>query len=252
MQNFELERIINDQLQINRYRDYAPNGLQVQGRREIQKIVTGVTACQLLLDKAVALQADAVLVHHGYFWKNEPITITGIKYQRIKTLLSHDINLFGYHLPLDGHPQLGNNIQLAKLLNITVDKREDDTDLLFKGSLSEPVTALEFKQQLEQRLHHDQRSVLFCGDNAPSVINRIAWCSGGGQDFLENAAEQGFDAFFTGEVSERTIHIAREYGINFYAAGHHATERYGIKMLGEWLATQYNLEVIFVDIDNPA
>ncbi|OCG01027.1 Nif3-like dinuclear metal center hexameric protein [Gilliamella sp. wkB112] len=252
MQNFELERIINDQLQINRYRDYAPNGLQVQGRREIKKIVTGVTACQRLLDEAVSLQADAVLVHHGYFWKNEPITITGIKYQRIKTLLSHDINLFGYHLPLDGHPQLGNNIQLANLLNITVDKREDDTDLLFKGSLNEPITALQFKQQLEQQLHKGKRSVLFCGDNAPSVINRIAWCSGGGQDFLEHAAEQGFDAFFTGEVSERTIHIAREYGINFYAAGHHATERYGIKMLGEWLATHYNFEVIFVDIDNPA
>lgn len=252
MQNIELEQIINNELQIIRYRDYAPNGLQIQGRSEIKKIVTGVTACQLLLDQAVALQADAILVHHGYFWKNEPQTITGIKYQRIKTLLQHDINLLGYHLPLDGHPVLGNNVQLANLLNITVDKREDDTDLLFKGTLKQPITALQFKQQLEQQLHNGERPVLFCGDNAPTVIKRIAWCSGGGQDFLESAAEQGFDAFFTGEVSERTIHIAREYGINFYAAGHHATERYGIKKLGEWLATQYMLDVIFIDIDNPA
>lgn len=251
MQNIELEQIINNELQITRYRDYAPNGLQVQGRRELKKIVTGVTACQLLLDKAVELQADAVLVHHGYFWKNEPQTITGIKYHRIKTILSHDINLYGYHLPLDGHPVFGNNAQLANLLNIRVDNRDDITDLLFKGTLAEPMTAMQFKHTLEKVLHQGKRSVLFSGDNAPEVINRIAWCSGGGQDFIENAAEQGFDAFFTGEVSERTIHIAREYGINFYAAGHHATERYGIKKLGEWLSTQYGLENIFVDIDNP-
>ncbi|OCG21561.1 Nif3-like dinuclear metal center hexameric protein [Gilliamella sp. wkB108] len=252
MRNIELEQIINDELQITRYHDYAPNGLQVQGRQEIKRIVTGVTACQLLLDKAVELQADAVLVHHGYFWKNEPQTITGIKYHRIKTLLSHDINLLSYHLPLDGHPVLGNNIQLANLFNISVDKREDITDLLFKGTLTEPLTALQFKQKLEKLLHNQQRKVLFSGDNAPEVIKRIAWCSGGGQDFLESAAELGFDAFFTGEVSERTIHIAREYGINFYAAGHHATERYGIEKLGEWLSLQYDLEIIFVDIDNPA
>ncbi|WP_294954171.1 Nif3-like dinuclear metal center hexameric protein [uncultured Gilliamella sp.] len=252
MHNFELQHIIDTELQVLRYRDYAPNGLQVQGRSEIKKIVTGVTACQRLLDKAVELQADAVLVHHGYFWKSEPQTVTGIKYQRLKTLLSNDINLFGYHLPLDGHPILGNNAQLAQLLNIEMDKREDITDLLFKGRLSEAMTALEFKNLLEKILHNNQSSVLFCGDNAPEVIQRVAWCSGGGQDFIETAALQGFDAFFTGEVSERTIHIAREYGINFYACGHHATERYGIKMLGEWLARNYNLENIFIDIDNPA
>ncbi|OCG15544.1 Nif3-like dinuclear metal center hexameric protein [Gilliamella sp. wkB292] len=252
MHNYELQQIINTELQVLRYRDYAPNGLQVQGRSEIKKIVTGVTACQDLLDKAVELQADAVLVHHGYFWKSEPQTITGIKYKRLKTLLSHDINLFGYHLPLDGHPTLGNNILLANMLNISVEPRTDITDLLFKGTLTEPLTALEFKHKLEKVLHNSQRSILFCGDNAPKVIKRVAWCSGGGQDFIEAAAQQGYDAFFTGEVSERTIHIAREYGINFYAAGHHATERYGIKKLGEWLAKEYSLEVIFIDIDNPA
>jgi dinuclear metal center YbgI/SA1388 family protein len=252
VQNIELQHIIDNKLQVSRFRDYAPNGLQVQGRCEIKRIVTGVTACQLLLDKAVELQADAVLVHHGYFWKNEPQTITGIKYQRIKTLLLNDINLFGYHLPLDAHDVLGNNIQLAELLNIEVDKREDMTNLLFKGTLKKTLSALEFKEKLEQLLHNKQRSVLFCGDNAPQIIKRVAWCSGGGQDFIESAAEQEVDAFFTGEVSERTIHIAREYGINFYAAGHHATERYGIKKLGEWLSIHYDLEVIFIDIDNPA
>ncbi|WP_085248119.1 Nif3-like dinuclear metal center hexameric protein [Gilliamella mensalis] len=252
MHNFELEQIINNELQITRYRDYAPNGLQVQGRMQVNKIVTGVTACQLLLDKAVELQADAVVVHHGYFWKSEAQTITGIKYQRLKTLLTNDINLYGYHLPLDGHPVFGNNIELANLLGISVDKRNDITDLLFTGTLRSPLTALQFKLQLEQALHNNKRQVLFCGDNAPEMINRIAWCSGGGQDYIEQAAQMGVEAFFTGEVSERTIHIAREYGINFYAAGHHATERYGIKKLGEWLASCYGVEIIFIDIDNPA
>lgn len=252
MHQLELQQIINNELQVTRYRDYAPNGIQVQGRPEIKKIVTGVTACQLLLDKAVEHNADAVLVHHGYFWKNEPETITGIKYHRLKTLLSHDINLYSYHLPLDGHPLLGNNVLLGQMFDITIDTRDDITDLLFKGTFKNPITALEFKQQLELKLHNGRSSVLFCGDNAPALIKRVAWCSGGGQDFIESAAQQGVDAFFTGEVSERTIHIAREYGINFYAAGHHATERYGIKKLGEWLASHNDLEIIFVDIDNPA
>lgn len=249
MKNFELEQIINDLLQTSLYRDFAPTGIQVQGKTEIKKIITGVTACQLLLDEAVRLSADAIIVHHGYFWKNEPITITGIKYQRLKTLLRHDINLFAYHLPLDGHNELGNNVILANNLGIKVDERADITNLLFTGELIESISAFMFKQQVESLLNHP---VLFCGDNAPKVIKRIAWCSGGGQDYIEQAGLQGIDAFLTGEVSERTIHIAREYGINFYAAGHHATERYGIKALGEWLAKNYDLDVTFVDIDNPA
>lgn len=249
MKNSELEQTINDLLQTSLYRDFAPTGMQVQGKTAIKKIITGVTACQLLLDEAVRLNADAVIVHHGYFWKNEPITITGIKYQRLKTLLSHDINLFAYHLPLDGHNELGNNVILANKLGIKVDKRADITNLLFSGELIDPTSPLIFKEKIESLLNHP---VLFCGDSAPSVIKRIAWCSGGGQDYIELAALQGVDAFLTGEVSERTIHIAREYGINFYAAGHHATERYGIKALGEWLAKNYDLDVTFVDIDNPA
>ncbi|WP_392562058.1 Nif3-like dinuclear metal center hexameric protein [Orbus sturtevantii] len=249
MENVELEKIINNFLQTHLYRDFSPNGLQVEGKKEIKKIVTGVTACQLLLDEAVKLNADAILVHHGYFWKNEPVTITGIKAKRIRTLLANNINLFAYHLPLDGHDVLGNNALLAENLGIVVDKRNDLTDLLFQGALIEPISAIQFKENIEQNLGH---SVLFCNENAPNIIKRVAWCSGGGQDYLEEAALQGVDAFFTGEVSERTIHIAREYGINFYAAGHHATERYGIKALGLWLAKHYDFEVCFIDIDNPA
>lgn len=249
MQNWELERILNHFLQVTLYHDFAPNGLQVEGKNNINKIVTGVTACQNLIDAAVDLHADAILVHHGYFWKNEPTTITGIKYKRIKTLIKNDINLYAYHLPLDGHPELGNNVMLAKRLAINMNHREDNTDLLFTGTLINPMTALAFKANLEQIL---ARPVLYCGDNAPNVIKRIAWCSGGGQDYIESAACSKFDAFVTGEVSERTIHIAREYGINFYAAGHHATERYGIQALGQWLAKQYDFDVTFIDINNPA
>lgn len=249
MNNIDLEQLINDILQIQLYKDFAPNGLQVEGKKTVRKIVTGVTACQLLLDEAVRLNADAILVHHGYFWKNEPVTITGIKYRRLKTLLTHNINLYGYHLPLDGHAELGNNVLLADKLGIVVDERKDITDLLFKGSFSQSISPLQLKSRIEMTLNH---SVLFCGDNAPNVIKRVAWCSGGGQDYIEEAALLGFDAFITGEVSERTIHIAREYGINFYAAGHHATERYGIEALGQWLAQYHDIDVTFVDIDNPA
>ncbi|MCO6524924.1 MAG: Nif3-like dinuclear metal center hexameric protein [Candidatus Schmidhempelia sp.] len=245
----ELEKILNTQLNTSLYQDYAPNGLQVAGRTEVQRIVTGVTACQQLLDKAVELNADTVLVHHGYFWKNEPAILTGIKQRRIKTLLTHDINLLAYHLPLDGHVTLGNNAQIAQLLDIEMYQQANQTDLLFKGQLKTPTTVNLFKQQLEQKF---KRTILHIGDNAPSVIQSIAWVSGGGQDYLEQAAKLGFDAFLTGEVSERTTHIAREYGIHFFAAGHHATERYGIKALGEWLAQEYALSVTFVDIDNPA
>jgi len=249
MKNLELEQIINNFLQISLYKDFSPNGLQVEGQKEVKKIITGVTACQLLLDEAVKVNADTILVHHGYFWKNEPVTITGIKAKRIKTLLTHNINLYSYHLPLDGHDTLGNNALLATNLGIIKDIRKDVTDLLFKGSLIKPTTAIEFKGNIEKILGHN---TLFCGENAPTIIKRVAWCSGGGQDYIEEAALQGFDAFITGEVSERTIHIAREYGINFYAAGHHATERYGIKALGQWLTKNHGLDVTFIDIANPA
>ncbi|PIJ48768.1 Nif3-like dinuclear metal center protein [Erwinia sp. OLTSP20] len=247
MDNSELERIINHKLNSDAFQDYAPNGLQVEGRREIQRVITGVTACQALLDEAVRLQADAVLVHHGYFWKSEPAVIGGMKRQRLKTLLAHDMNLFAWHLPLDAHPALGNNALLGNMLGITT--RGEITPLVPWGELAAPLDGAAFSQRIAEVLN---RTPLHCGDHAPAQIRRVAWCSGGGQGFIDDAAAFGVDAFISGEVSEKTIHTARECGLHFYAAGHHATERAGIRALGEWLAQQYALDVTFIDIDNPA
>ncbi|QPR27870.1 type 2 GTP cyclohydrolase I [Edwardsiella hoshinae] len=247
MDNWLLEQQINQLLNVAEIQDYAPNGLQVEGRREVRRVITGVTACQALLDAALQAEADAVLVHHGYFWKNETPTIRGMRRQRLKTLLANDINLYAYHLPLDAHPQLGNNAQLAQLLKIT--PQGLIAPLLPYGDLVEPCSAGEMIGRLERKLHH---SVLHSGDNAPALIRRVAWCTGGGQGFIEQAASFGVDAFITGEVSEQTIHTAREMGLHFFAAGHHATERGGVRALGAWLAQEYGLEVTFIDIANPA
>ncbi|ARB85798.1 MULTISPECIES: type 2 GTP cyclohydrolase I [Yersinia] len=247
MRNTELETLLNNQLNISAFQDYAPNGLQVEGREKVKRIVTGVTASQALLDAAVGQQADAILVHHGYFWKNEPVVVRGMKRNRLKTLLTNDINLYGYHLPLDAHPELGNNAQLAKLLGIR--GLGEIESFLPYGEFDAPLNAVTLRERLETLLG---REVLHCGVHAPADIRRIAWCTGGGQGYIQQAAEFGVDAFITGEVSEQTIHIAREMGVNFYAAGHHATERYGIKALGEWLASEHQFEVIFIDIPNPA
>ena len=251
MNNLELERLLNEKLSTDRINDYAPNGLQVEGKAEIKKIITGVTASQALIDYAVAQQADAVLVHHGYFWKSENPCIRGMKGKRIKTLLVNDINLYGYHLPLDVHPELGNNAKLTQLLGIgDLQPLENSTaSIPVWGTLKDPITAEEFAQRIEQVL---QRKPLICIENGPHLICKIGICTGGGQGYIDLAAAQGCDAFITGEVSEQTIHSAREQGIHFFAAGHHATERYGIKALGEWLAAEYSLDVEFKDIDNPA
>ena len=251
MNNLELERLLNEKLSTDRINDYAPNGLQVEGKTEIKKIITGVTASQALIDYAVAQQADALLVHHGYFWKSENPCIRGMKGKRIKTLLVNDINLYGYHLPLDVHPELGNNAKLAQLLGISdlQPLENSSTSIPVWGMLKDPVTAEEFAHRIEQVLH---RKPLICTENGPHLIRKVGICTGGGQGYIDLAAAQGCDAFITGEVSEQTIHSAREQGIHFFAAGHHATERYGIKALGEWLAAEYGLDVEFKDIDNPA
>lgn len=246
MLNTELEQRVNQLLNTADFKDYAPNGLQVEGRSEIKKVITGVTACQALLDEAVRLQADAVLVHHGYFWKSEAPAIKGMKRQRLKTLLANDINLFGWHLPLDGHPEIGNNAQLAKLFGIEV--KGEIALLLPWGELKEPVSGDVFAQRISAALG---REPLHCGDNAPALIRRVAWCSGGGQGYIDQAAAFGVDAFISGKASEQTIHSAREQGLHFFAAGHHATERDGIKALGEWLAREHGLDVTFIDINNP-
>jgi len=221
--------------------------LQVEGRSEIRKIITGVTACQALLDEAVRQQADAIIVHHGYFWKSEPAVIRGMKRNRLKTLLANDINLYGWHLPLDMHAELGNNAQLGRLLGIETQGEIDP--LVPWGTFPTALSGVELASWLELRLG---RTPLWCGDTGPDEIRRVAWCTGGGQGFIDNAARFGIDAFITGEVSEQTIHSAREQGIHFYAAGHHATERGGIQALSDWLSTETDLDVTFIDIPNPA
>jgi len=247
MNNLQLEALINQKLDVSNFHDYAPNGLQVEGRRNVQRVVTGVTACQDLLDAAIAVEADAILVHHGYFWKNEPAVVRGMKRNRLKALLVNDINLYGYHLPLDAHPVLGNNAQLAELFGIAV--QGEVMPLVPYGELEKPLSGEELRQRIEVIL---DRKVLHSAQGGPEEIRRIAWCSGGGQGFIQQAADFGVDAFISGEVSEQTIHIAREMGLHFYAAGHHATERYGVKALGEWLESEHGLDVMFIDIDNPA
>ena len=247
MNHYELEKIVNQQLNSGAFSDYAPNGLQVEGRTEVKTLITGVTASQALVDEAVARNADAILVHHGYFWKSEPAVIKGMKRNRLRALLANDINLYGWHLPLDAHPTLGNNAQLAKLLDIEV--KGEVQPLVFWGELATPLSGEALAQRIEEKLG---RTPLHCGDNAPAQIRRVAWCSGGGQGFIDSAAAFGVDAYITGEVSEQTIHSAREQGLHFFAAGHHATERGGIKALGEWLASEHGLDVTFIDIPNPA
>ncbi|WP_440053690.1 Nif3-like dinuclear metal center hexameric protein [Pseudoalteromonas sp. T1lg65] len=230
--------------------DYCPNGLQVEGKEEIKKIVTGVTASQALIDAAVEKQADAILVHHGYFWKGEDQCVTGMKKRRLQKLLEHDINLLAYHLPLDVHPELGNNAQLGKLLDLTYERPLEPWNkncVAVKGRLAQPMSAEAFAQRLEEKLNR-KPLVNTAGSH---LIETIAWCTGGGQNFIDLAASQGIDAYLTGEASEQTIHSSNEQQIHFFAAGHHATERYGAKALGEYLAEQYQLDVEFIDIDNP-
>ena len=245
----ELLSYTNSLLEINTFEDYCPNGLQVEGRPAISRIVTGVTASAALIDAAIDAQADAIIVHHGYFWKGEGACITGMKGRRIKKLLQNDISLIAYHLPLDAHESLGNNVQLAKLLDITIKGGLDDSarPIGLVGELARPVTAEAFSQQIARQLG---REPLLIGEKACEVRN-IAWCTGAAQSYIEAAAAKGVDCFITGEISEPTVHIARELGICFIAAGHHATERYGIKALGEHLSGKFGIQCDFVDIDNP-
>lgn len=253
--NIELEQILDEKLNSKAISDYAPNGLQVEGKREIRKIITGVTASLPLIEQAVKHHADAILVHHGYFWKSESPCIRGMKGKRIKQLLTHDINLFGYHLPLDMHPELGNNAQLAQQLGIQnlTNLEDSPNSVAIYGELAEPISAAALAQKLEALLNHQ---VILCDEFVAEFpqkpIKTIGICSGGGQGYIDLAATKGLDAFISGEISEQTTHSAREQGIYYFGCGHHATERGGVKALGEWLASQYGLNVEFIDIDNPA
>ncbi|QWV18896.1 Nif3-like dinuclear metal center hexameric protein [Stutzerimonas zhaodongensis] len=230
--------------------DYCPNGLQVEGRPQVQRIVSGVTASQALLDAAVEAQADVVLVHHGYFWKNEDPRVVGIKQRRLKTLLSNDISLLAYHLPLDVHPEVGNNVQLARLLGLTIEgalEPDNPRSVGLVGALDTPLTPADFMRRVHAALGREPLMV-----EGPGLIRRIAWCTGGAQGYIDQAVTAGVDAYLTGEISEPTVHIARENGLSFFAAGHHATERYGVQALGELLAKRFAIEHLFIDCPNPA
>lgn len=247
MRLIELRDYIESELAVSRFRDYCPNGVQVEGRAEVRRIATGVTASQAVLEAATAWGADAILVHHGYFWRSEDAVITGIKKRRIAHLLKHDVSLLAYHLPLDAHPELGNNAQLGDQLGFIVQGSFGEQDIAMHGVLEQPQTL----QQLTKLVEHTlQRAPQVIGHANPNVV-RVAWCSGGGQGYFEQAVALGVDAFLTGEISEQNVHVAQETGVAFIAAGHHATERHGVQALGRHLAARFGLEHRFFDQDNP-
>lgn len=247
----QLLTALNAELQPERFRDYGPNGLQVEGRPEIGKLVSGVTASRALIDAAIAAGADAILVHHGLFWRGQDGTVTGWMKQRLQRLLAHDINLLAYHLPLDAHPTLGNNAQLGVRLGLQATGRFGEQELGFIGRPADGVPladAAALARRLEKALN---RPVVQVGQ-ALSAIETIAWCSGGAQGYFEAAIVAGAQAFITGEISEPQAHLARECGVLFYACGHHATERYGAPALGAHVAARLGIAHQFIDIDNPA
>ncbi|WP_225747752.1 Nif3-like dinuclear metal center hexameric protein [Eikenella sp. Marseille-P7795] len=238
----------NQFLQISAFQDYAPNGLQVEGRENVRKIVCAVTASLAAIDYAVQQEADMLLVHHGLFWKSEPITITGWKHRRIAALLRHNINLAGYHLPLDAHPEVGNNAQLAQRLGWRIDGQTGEQNLLMYGAPPSDTDGAALVAQLAAALG---RQPVAAGDLQRSV-RRLFWCSGGAQGFFRQAIDLGANAFVTGEISEAQYHLAKENGTLFISAGHHATERYGIQALAGRLQQEFALECRFFDEDNPA
>ncbi|WP_133651095.1 Nif3-like dinuclear metal center hexameric protein [Paraburkholderia flava] len=248
MDRIELELYLNNVLETARFKDYCPNGLQVEGRRRVTKIATGVTASLAFLEAALEWGADAVLVHHGYFWRNEAPQITGRKYRRLKLLLANDLNLFAFHLPLDDHPLYGNNAQLGARLGLIPDEaRFGENRLGWLSTLPMPLTLGHFAAEVEQTLG---RTPLVFGD-PERELRRIGWCTGGAQGYFDAAIDAGADVYLTGEVSEPVAHAAAESGVAFISAGHHATERYGVQALGTHISQTFDIEHLFIDIDNP-
>lgn len=246
----QMARYCAELLSISAQRDYCPNGLQVAGKQSIKKIVSGVTASQALIDAAVVADADALLVHHGYFWKGEAPCIVGQKYRRIAALMRADISLYAYHLPLDVHPELGNNAQLAQRLGLDYGAAigpADNLELVRYTPLSNAASTGDFVRRIGDALR--RQPLLIEGHDR--AVTSVAWCTGGAQDYIELAALAGADAYISGEVSERTFHAAKELGIHYLAAGHHATERYGVQALGRHLARQFGLDHEFIEIENP-
>lgn len=247
MRREELTRYLDELLDVARFKDYCPNGLQVEGRADVRRLIAGVTASQALVDAAVARNADAILVHHGWFWRGEDGRVTGIRKARLQVLLGNDINLIGYHLPLDSHPEFGNNAQLAKRLGWRAEGRFGEQDMGWIGQAAAPTTLAVLAASIGVAL---QRAPQVIGDGARPV-SRIAWCSGGAQGYFEQAIALGADVYMSGEISEQTVHLARESGVAYIAAGHHATERYGVQALAAHVAESFGIECEFVDIDNP-
>lgn len=247
----DLVATINATLTPDRFKDYCPNGLQIQGRNEVNKIVTGVTASMELLEAAKAQNADAILVHHGYFWRGEASEIVGIKQKRIKFLLENDINLLAYHLPLDAHAEFGNNVQLAKALNLKLESWSGENNMVAIGSLPASKTLADFVQGIEVALERTPQVICNMGGDLTQPIKRVAWCTGAAQGYMEIAIANNVDVFISGEISEQTVHLARESNTSYIAAGHHATERYGVQALGQYLAHNFGLEHVFIDCDNP-
>ena len=246
---------LDDTLQAARFKDYCPNGMQVEGRSEVGHIITGVTASEALLHAAVERGADAVLVHHGWMWRNEDRRVIGTRRTRMALTLKNDLNLYAYHLPLDAHPTLGNNAQLARVLGLSPARRDDGAPLtcgqdglIWLGEASGLTTLGQLGERVAQRLG---RPPLVVGD-PDQPLATIAWCTGGAQGMMADAVDAGASVYITGEVSESTVHLARETGVGFIAAGHHATERYGVQVLGQAVAERFGVKVEFVDIDNPA
>ena len=227
------------------FKDYCPNGLQVEGAEQVRRIISGVTASRALIDAAIEANADMILVHHGYFWKGEDQAIRGMKRERIRQLLEHDINLVAYHLPLDDHPEYGNNRQLADVLGISNPRPLGG--LVWEGGLDVALTPSELGERIAKALG---RPPLYVG-SGPAKISRVGWCTGAAQGFINKALDAGLDAYISGEISEPTTHTARECGIHYFAAGHHATERYGVQALGRALEQAFGVEHRFIDCDNP-
>jgi dinuclear metal center YbgI/SA1388 family protein len=247
MQRDELARYLDQLLDVSRVRDYCPNGLQVEGRDEVGSLVCGVTASMAMIEAACDAGADALLVHHGYFWRGEDPRLVGTRKRRIEMLLAAGLNLYAYHLPLDLHPELGNNAQLAHRLGFIAEGRTGEQDLVWHGSVGGEPTLGGLAERIGRALG---RAPLVIGE-AERTVRRAAWCTGGAQNYFEAALPLGVDVYVTGEISEQHVHLARESGVAFVAAGHHATERYGVQALGAHLAERFGLEHRYIDIDNP-
>jgi dinuclear metal center YbgI/SA1388 family protein len=244
----EVEAFLQTLLRPEAFKDYGPNGLQVEGRAAVRRIASGVTASRAFIDAAIAAGADTLIVHHGLFWRGQDGRLTGWLKERVKRLMAHEINLFAYHLPLDAHAELGNNAQLGLRLGLQADARFGEQDLGFIGAAGGLASAAALARGVAGALQREP--LLVPGDGRP--LRRVAWCSGGAQGYFEAAVAAGADAFITGEISEPQAHLAAETGVAFLACGHHATERYGAPAVAAALAAQFGLEHRFIDIENPA